>query len=77
MNKKVKAFIYNLLGFAVFFFPARYLVAAYTNLQDLWIPLTAFVVGTLLSPKFQVVNTRDGEKLFMKWIFTKGVKEVK
>ena len=77
MSKKTKAFIYNLLGFAVFFFPLRYLVATYTNLEGLWIPVTAFVAGTILSPKFQAVKTRDGEKLFMKWIFTKGVKEVK
>lgn len=77
MNKKLKAFIYNLLGFAVFFFAARYVVAAYTDLTGWWIPLTAFVVGTILAPKFQAVNTRDGEKIFMKWIFIKGIKELK
>jgi hypothetical protein len=36
----------------------------------------AFVIGTILAPKFQAVNTREGEKLFMKWLFVKGVKEV-
>jgi Na+-driven multidrug efflux pump len=77
MSKQTKAFIYNLLGFAVFFFPLRYLVATYTNLEGLWIPVTALVMGTILAPKFQSVRTREGEKLFMKWIFTKGVKEVK
>ncbi|MCL9804554.1 hypothetical protein NAT51_03415 [Flavobacterium amniphilum] len=77
MSKQTKAFIYNFAGFAVFFFAARYAVAAYTNLEGWWIPLTAFVVGTILAPKFQTVKTREGEKLFMKWIFTKGVKEIK
>lgn len=77
MNKSTKAFIYNLLGFAVFFFPLRYLIATYTHLEGLWIPLTALVVGTILSPKFQAVKTRDGERLFMKWLFTKGLKELK
>ncbi|MFC4818399.1 hypothetical protein [Flavobacterium sp. GCM10023249] len=77
MNKSTKAFIYNLLGFAVFFFPLRYLIATYTHLDGLWIPLTALVVGTILSPKFQAVKTRDGERLFMKWLFTKGLKELK
>jgi hypothetical protein len=29
-----------------------------------------------LSPKFQAVKTRDGEKLFMSWLFVKGIKEL-
>jgi hypothetical protein len=77
MSKKTKAFIYNFIGFAVIFFSVRYLVANYTNLEGWWIPLTAFMVGTILAPKFQTVNTKEGEKLFMKWIFTKGIKEIK
>lgn len=77
MSKKTKAFIFQLLSFAVLFFTARYLVATFTTLKEFWIPLTAFVVGTILSPKFQAVQTRDGEKLFMKWIFVKGVREIK
>jgi hypothetical protein len=40
------------------------------------VPLTAFIVGTILSPKFKTVKTEDGEKLFMKWIFIKDVKEI-
>jgi hypothetical protein len=38
--------------------------------------MTAFIVSTLISPKFQAVKTKDGEKLFMKWIFIKGIKEI-
>ncbi|MFK7050493.1 MULTISPECIES: hypothetical protein [Flavobacterium] len=74
MNKKTKAFLYNFLSFAVFFFSTRYLVTQYANLSGWWIPMTAFVVSTILAPKFQSVVTRDGEKIFMKWIFIKGVK---
>jgi hypothetical protein len=48
----------------------------YTQLTGIWIPMTAFVVGTILSPQFQAVKTKDGEKLFMKWIFMKGIKEI-
>lgn len=77
MSKKTKAFLFNFIGFAVFFFGTRYLVDIYTNLEGWWIPLTAFVIGTILAPKFQTVNTKDGEKLFMKWIFIKGIKEIK
>jgi hypothetical protein len=73
---QVRAFLYQLGCFGILFISARYLVERYTGLTDFWIPLTAFVVGTLLSPKFQAVKTQDGEKLYMKWIFTKGVKEI-
>ena len=73
---QVRAFLYQLGCFAILFISARYLVERYTGLTGFWIPLTAFVVGTLLSPKFQAVKTKDGEKLYMKWIFMKGVKEI-
>ncbi len=77
MSKKTKAFLFQLICFVILFIGFRYLIAVYTNLTGYWIPITAFVVGTLLSPQFQAVNTKDGEKLFMKWIFFKGVKEIK
>ncbi|WP_293871896.1 hypothetical protein [Flavobacterium sp.] len=76
MSKKVKAFLYNFICFAVLFIVFRYLIQHYTNLTGYFIPITAFVVGTLLAPKFQAVFTADGEKLYMKWLFIKGVKEI-
>ena len=77
MSKKTKSFIYNLLSFAAFFLPLQVAVSYFTNLQGIWIPITAFVVGTLLAPKFQAIQTNEGEKLFMKWLFVKGFKEIK
>lgn len=77
LSKKTKSLLYNFLSFAIFFFPMRYLVNAYTELTGLWIPFTAFVVSTILSPKFQAIQTKDGEKLYMKWIFIKGTREIK
>ena len=78
MSKKVKAFLYNFVSFAAFFLPSYYLIQHYggLTLTGYFIPITAFVVATILAPKFQAAQTRDGEKLFMKWIFLKGVKEV-
>jgi hypothetical protein len=73
---QVRAFLYQLGCFAILFILARFLVEKYTGLTGFWIPMTAFVVGTLLSPKFQAAKTKDGEKLFMKWIFMKGIKEI-
>lgn len=77
MSKKTKSFIYNMLSFAALFLPFQVAISAFTNLTGYWIPLTAFVVGTILAPRFQAITTRDGEKLFMKWIFLKGIKEIK
>jgi len=77
MSLQTKALLYQLLCFAVLFIAFRFIIEAYTNLTGFWIPLTAFVIGTILSPKFQAVKTRDGQKLFMKWIFMKGVREIK
>ncbi|MFV8335805.1 hypothetical protein [Flavobacterium sp. RSP29] len=73
---QIRAFLYQLGCFAILFISARYVVAHFTNLTSFWIPLTAFVIGTLLSPKFHAIKTKDGEKLFMKWIFMKGIKEI-
>jgi len=74
---QIRAFVFQLLSFAVLFILSRFLIDKYSNLSGLWIPVTAFVVSTLLAPKFQAVKTSDGEKLFMKWLFVKGIKEIK
>jgi hypothetical protein len=76
MSKKTKALFYNLASFAVLFISFRFIIDIYTNLTGFWIPITAFVVSTLLAPKFQAISTPNGEKIFMRWLFIKGVKEV-
>jgi hypothetical protein len=73
---QVRAFLFQLGCFAILFTAFRFIVDQYTNLTGYWVPLTAFAVGTLLSPKFQAVKTKDGEKLFMKWIFIKGLRVI-
>jgi len=77
MSKRTKSFVYNLIGFALVFIPVQALLIRFSNLSGIWIPMTAFVIGTILAPKFQAVRTKDGDKLFMKWLFVKGVKEIK
>ena len=73
---QLRAFLYNLGCFAILFILFRYLIEQYTSLSGIWISLTAFIVGTLLAPKFQAAKTKDGEKLFMSWLFVKGIKEI-
>ncbi|MFT7350375.1 MAG: hypothetical protein ACI9XR_000073 [Flavobacterium sp.] len=77
MSKKNKAFVFQLASFAILFFGFRYLISEFSEITGFWIPLTAFVVSTILAPKFQAVRTNEGEKLFVKWIFIKGIKEIK
>jgi hypothetical protein len=73
---QVRAFLYQLGCFAILFISLQFLIDKYTQLSGLWIPMTAFVVGTILAPKFQAVKTKEGEKLFMKWMFVKGIKDI-
>lgn len=77
MSKQTKALVFNMLGFFVLFMIFRYVVATYSGFTSWKIPVAAFLVATILAPKFQVVKTAEGEKLFMKWLFIKGVKEIK
>ena len=76
ISKKIQAFILQLLCFATLFIATRFLVEKYTMLQGFWIPFSAFVVGTIFAPKFLATTTQDGEKLYMRWIFMKGMIEV-
>lgn len=77
MSKKTKAFLFNLLGFSFFYIISYALIMTFGSLQGLWIAATSFIISTLLAPKFQAVETNDGMKLFMKWIFVKGLREIK
>ncbi|WP_306352777.1 hypothetical protein [Flavobacterium sp. '19STA2R22 D10 B1'] len=77
MSIKTKAFLYNFACFAALYMSIYFLIITFTHLQGFWIPVTAAVAATLLAPKFQVVRTNDGDRMFMKWIFIKGIKEIK
>lgn len=46
------------------------------NISWYWFPISAAVAGSLLAPKFQVVKNTEGEKLYMKFIFIKGIREI-
>lgn len=73
---KTRAFIYQMLCFGILFMLIRYLLSQYTQIEDIWCSVIAFFVGTFLAPQFQAVKTKEGEKLFMKWIFIKGIREI-
>lgn len=77
ISKKTRAFLYNLLSFIAFYVPAMFLIQNFTALEGFWVSMTAFVISIAVGPKFQFVETNEGGKIFMKWIFVKGIKEVK
>lgn len=77
MSKETKALIFNFIGFALLFFPAKYLFIKFSSFVWWQSSLAAFLVATLLSPKFKALRTNEGVKLFMSWMFIKGVKEIK
>ncbi len=72
-----RAFFYQLICFATLFVLFRYLIFRYIDLTGFFIPFTAFILGTILAPKFKVLKTNDGEKLYMSWLFLKGLKEIR
>ena len=74
---QLRAFLYQLGIFTVLFVGSRYLIIRFVpTLTGFWVPFIAFVFSTFAGPKFQAVKTKDGEKLFMKWVFVKGIKEI-
>lgn len=44
--------------------------------DSIFLAIVAAILASVLSPKFAVTRTKEGEKLFMKWIFIKGIKEL-
>ena len=73
---QVRAFLYQLGCFIILFTGFRFLIFQYTPLTGIWVSFAAFVIGTILSPKFQAIKTKEGERLFMKWLFLKGIREI-
>jgi hypothetical protein len=77
MNVQTKALVFQLLSFAVLFIGLQFLLAEFSSFRGYWIPITACVAATILCPMFKAVRTPQGEKLFVRWIFLNGVKEIK
>ena len=75
-NLKIKAFVFQLICFTIFFLLSKYAILNLIDLRGFWVSLMAFFIGTFLAPKFMATKTRDGEKLYMKWIFLKGLREI-
>ncbi|ALM06652.1 hypothetical protein SB49_01660 [Sediminicola sp. YIK13] len=76
MKPKFKAFLFNFIGFAVLFVIIRTIMWFLLSSDSIFLAIVAAVLASVLSPKFAVSRTKEGEKLFMKWVFIKGLKEI-
>jgi len=75
-NKNLKALLYNFLGFASFYIPAYFIAQYFFPKNSMLIPLVSFIFALLLAPKFQYALVENQPKIFMRWVFSKGVKDV-
>ncbi|GIJ93870.1 hypothetical protein ACI75Y_04475 [Capnocytophaga stomatis] len=77
MTPKTKAFLFNFICFGAIFITIRLGVNYFfPELKYLFASLISGAVTIFISPRFAAVPTDKGEKLFMKWIFFKGVKQI-
>lgn len=76
MSLKLKALLYNFIGFIFFFLLIRMCMGYFLSINNILNLLIVGLITIILAPKFAVVKEHNGEKIKMKWIFIKGVKEV-
>ena len=76
MSLKFKSLLYNFIGFMFFFLLIRMIMSYFFEINNLINLLLVGLITIILAPKFAVVKEQDGEKIKMKWIFLKGVKDV-
>lgn len=76
MKKKTKVFIAQFICFAIIFIIFRVAVEYLTDLTTIWGSLIGAGAATVLAPQFKVFDTKEGEKIYVRWIFIKGVKEL-
>jgi hypothetical protein len=76
MKAKYRALLFNFLGFAILFLIIRLVMGHYFNANTFLLALVSALLANILVPKFGVVKTYGGDKLFMKWLFRKGIKEI-
>lgn len=78
MALKTKAFLLNFICFGLIFITFRLGVMGcfFSEMSSMMAALISGVGAIFVSPRFAAVPTDAGEKLFMKWIFVKGVKKI-
>lgn len=73
MRLKHKALLYNFIAFAFLFLVARFALGYFLPLNRIFLAVTSAIIANVLAPKFGVIKN---EKLLMKWIFIRGIREI-
>ncbi len=76
MKLKYKALLFNFIGFATLFVIFRLTLGYVVPINTILLAVTSAIIANVLTPKFGLVQTDDGEKILMKWIFIKGTREI-
>jgi len=74
---KAKALFFNFIGFAFFFIILRYLSDYVVPTTEIYGVVIAAILANVVAPKFGVIDTDAGKKIIMKWLFIKGLREIK
>ncbi|MCX2719346.1 hypothetical protein [Lentiprolixibacter aurantiacus] len=76
MRPKYKALLFNFMAFAIIFLVIRFTLGYFWQANRLLMALASAIAASILSPKFAAIKTISGEKLMMKWIFSKKVHQL-
>lgn len=78
MHPKSKALLFNFVCFGLIFVLLRVVVfrVLFPEINTMFAALVSGFVAIFLSPRFATASTDQGEKLFVKWIFFKNVKQI-
>lgn len=75
MSKENKILILQFVCFALLFLIGK-LILSFTEITGILNAILSAVFAALLSPQFKVFKTKDGEKVYMRWMFSKKAKEL-
>jgi hypothetical protein len=64
------------MGFAFIFLIFRLSLGYFFLFNQILMALVAAIAATILAPKFVAVQGSKTRKIFMKWIFIKGIREL-
>ncbi|WP_291868495.1 hypothetical protein [Maribacter sp.] len=76
MKLKHKVLLYNFIGFAAIFILSRLLLGYFVPLQRLILAVISAVIANIFAPKFALETIGAKEKMVMKWVLKKGIKEL-
>ncbi len=76
MAPKHKALAYNFISFALLFIIFRFFMGYFFPWERFVLAMVAAILASIMAPKFAVVKTDEGERIFVKWVFKKGPREL-